>query len=266
MKDVIFEMYWIQDFDNSSAIKEKILAGDYPFTPTEIVYDGNEYSYNDGMVEFNEIEWFSETDTSFVIYGNVNGRRASLTLFIGSLVSERYVRVIFSFTPMSNEELETCYGYFSIRGVFYSYLNDYQDQSWQSQTSISHYKNNGKQYEHLPTTTLAGMLKIDVSSNVGRSFYYCNVMFVAGATMYFGEMFKFIDRDVLLSLIGAREVAVGANNLVQVDLFDIFKDDISYIRERQKYFLETTTLFERLEYVKKRSIGFAAGLKKFGYT
>ncbi|WP_416437919.1 hypothetical protein [Phnomibacter sp. MR] len=266
MKDVIFEMYWIQNYDNSSAIKEKILAGDYPFTPTEIVYDGNEYSYNDGMVEFNEIEWFSDADISFLIYGNVNGRRASLTLFIGSLVSERYVRVIFSFTLSSIKELETCYSYFSIRGVFYSYLNDYQDQSWQSETSISHYRNNNRPYEHLSFIVKGGLRSIDVSGNVGRSIYYCNVMFVAGATMYFGESFKFINIDTLLSLSGSKQATLGANNLIQVDLFDIFKDDISYIRERQRYFLETTTLFERLEYVKKHSIGFVAGLKKFGYT
>jgi hypothetical protein len=264
---ISFDSYWLKKNNNFNEVLKHLLTKTILFDPQEIWIE-DEYSYEDGYKILSEMDFSQNEEHSINVIGERNGISSGYSVFTGRFGNDYFLRLQIRVPLQSKDELEHYFviPLIKIQGLLCCFINDYEDQVWQSRSSIDQYEFYGKPYAHLPQIKDgAGRTVIDVSGNWGRSFYYCNIMFVAAARMYFSDLFKFLSKDTLLSIDGAKEEKHGENTLIIINLFDLFNENKDEIRFKQKKFLEEAMLFETLENVRKNSVGYDQALKKFGY-
>lgn len=244
MKLVSFNFYWKYNNGNIIEIVNLIRDKDFLFTPEELHYEG-EFSFEEGIKDFVNIDFDIEEDINASIYGNIAGEKARLYFSVQEWGKQRIIKILLSCSIASNSDLQFIDSYLKITDLICCFVFDTNDEFWQSEYSINHYQIYDMPYKHLPLSKdRAGSIIIDTSSNYGRSEHAISIQFLAASEMYFGEIFfKIIPKNILLNNSEVKEVNKGKNNLLRIMLFNMFDNSIEEIRQKQKSFLENTKMF-----------------------
>ena len=262
---ISFDFYWKYTPRNFLEIKNYILNRLFPFIPNEIILD-DDYSFDDGIILFQNVDVTSSDKLSVIITGEANGKEGRLYLNTFKWINDILIRIHISAEILDQKDFDFYQRYITIEQLFCCFIYNDEDEKWQSESHISKYERSGLPHSHLPKTRgRTGEIVVDVSKNWGRSFHLLSIKFVAGGKMFFGGNFYKILAELILLSSGGQRVIKGENELIEIDLFDLFSTDYAMIRKRQHEFISKTGLFDKLQYLEANFIGYNQMLRSLGF-
>jgi len=262
---ISFDFYWKYDLDNFKEIRNYIVNRSFPFTPKEIILD-EDYSFDDGINLFKNVEEIGSGEFSVIITGEANGKKGRLYLNAFEWLNDLMIKMHISVEILNQKDLDFYQQYIAIEHLLCCFIYSDEDERWQSETRISEYEARAVPHSHLPKIRdRTGRMVVDVSKNWGRCFHLLGIKFVAGGKMFFGEKFYGIVAEAILLSNRGQRIAKGKNQLIEVDLFDLFSTDYERIRKSQHEFISTTGLFDKLAYLQANFIGYNQMLRSLGF-
>jgi hypothetical protein len=262
---ISFDFYWKYNLKNFVEIRNYIVNRSFPFAPKEFILD-DDYSFDEGISLLRDIDEISNDEFSIIITGEANGKQGRLYLNAFEWLNDLMIKVHISVEILNRKDLDFYEQYIAIEQLLCCFIYNQEDERWQSETRISEYEAKGLVHSHLPKTRdKAGRVVVDVSKNWGRCFHLLSIKFVAGGKMFFGEKYYGIMAEAILLSNGGHRVVKEGNQLIEVDLFDVFSADYAMIRKRQHEFISNTGLFDKLEYLQANFIGYNQMLRSLGY-
>lgn len=198
--------------------------------------------YIDG--KFSDVNEFLNTKKMEDVSVSIYGKNETYIFFFGINYINRIFRIDYNVIIDLNIALNLIEKLSKSENFILGYIFDSHDAYWQSEEKIENYKNEGINYEHLPTTKdWFGNKCIDISHNYGRQRFEGGIMYMAAPYMYFGNPFyKLIPKNQLLAFNDCVSNTED-NNVLKIKLIDdIFKSNSTIGRERQKSFWDKILL------------------------
>lgn len=263
MKIVSFDFYWVLSEKNSNALRNIIFDKKFQFEPSDLIFDAD-YSFEEGLRQISTIDILDQGDISIIVTGSKHDTPAKVYFNISRWGDFQLAKIHISMS-LGETYVDTFDNFLKIPNLFFACIYDQEDKRWQSEQSINTYQQNKRAYSHLPLAkNKVNETVIDTTKNFGRSYYTMGIQFLAASKMYFGELFfKIVTKNTLMSISKSMEIS---NNIVFIDLFDIYNDNEAFIRSRQDEFLTKTQLFTILKDLHEKFVGTAAALKYLGIT
>ncbi len=265
MKRISVDLYWKLSNENSELINDMIKKKRFYFEPEELIYHDN-LPFEKGLIEFSRIDFTQSEPINVIINGknNQKEKRDRLYFSVSDWGRHKMIKIAIACSVCFNWEMTFIQDFLCIPELICCFVYDNEDEFFQSQESINYYTHNGLDISNLKQTTdRIGRRVIDISRNFGRSKQAIGVKFIAGAKMYFGEIFfKIIPQDRLSGFYF--ENKYGHNKLYEVQLFELFSDDIQLKRKKQQVFMQNTGMFETAEYLKTNFRGTVAAVNYLG--
>lgn len=266
MKDITFSFYFESSEKTTYQILGYILERRFGFVPDQLIFD-DDYKFEDGIIRLKNLD-SDEIDSLSVI---INGAELFLTsrlYFINEKRGSKVLSKLIIKTDLDSEiEFSTHDFLLSLDGFICAFYYDSDDEKWQSEQEMIKYVLDGRRYTHLPLTkNRVGEQVIDISNNYGRSIYSIGIRFLAASRMYFcGKLFKIIPFDNFKSYSNQWPGKFGNNEILKIELYSVFNDDLNIIRARQKAFLEQTKMFEIVESLNENYFGTKNALNSLGF-
>jgi hypothetical protein len=256
MKKVALDIYWILSEVNADLIKKIILDKNFGFDPKESSFI-EDAPINEVLVAFSQLDILQD-HSSFSIWGVFNKQKANLFFSVSEWGNEKLLKIHISIYCRSEAEIDFYKAYLIVPDILCAFIYDGEDELWQSTESIDYYIEHHKSYAELPqTVNIVGKNAIDISGNFGRSFHLLGIKFIAAAIIFYNEFFlKIVPFEVsTLADLKMLDIIYQSNALIGIKIYDLFDNDVTSIRNRQRSFLEASQLFERLSYLKKNFRG-----------
>src|SRR5690606_25583618 len=125
------------------------------------------------------------------------------------------------------------------------------------------YKLANKPFSHLPlANNRVGETVIDTKQNFGRAYHTLCMKFLIAGKMVLGPDFcKIFSKEKLISVEGAKVEIFGQNELIVINLFNIFTSLELEKRRKQKLFNEHVRFFDTLSYLHENFVGVSNQLR-----